>query len=245
MTHRRIALHLSPVLTPERTDTMSFYDELLTATDHERASLESLPLIADAFAGRVTLEEYRRFLTEAYHHVKHTVPLLMACGARLPERLEWLREAVAEYIEEEQGHQEWILDDLRTCGGDAEAVRRGRPAAATELMVSYAWDTVMRGNPVGFFGMVLVLEGTSKALALGAASALGRHLGLPRGALRYLSSHGQLDQEHVDFYRTLMDRLEDPADQAAVVHAARMFYALYADVFRAVRPLAERYAEAA
>lgn len=233
------------ILSTERAPSMSFFEELIEATASERAELESLPLIADAFAGRVTLEEYRRFLTQAYHHVKHTVPLLMACGARLPERLEWLREAVAEYIEEEQGHQEWILDDLRTCGADAEAVRHGRPEPATELMVAYAWDTVMRGNPVGFFGMVLVLEGTSKALALGAASALGRHLGLPRGALRYLSSHGQLDQEHVDFYRTLMDRLEDPADRAAVVHAARMFYGLYADVFRSVRPASRRYAEAA
>ena len=38
----------------------------------------------------------------------------------LPERLEWLREAIAEYIEEEIGHQEWILNDIRACGGDAE-----------------------------------------------------------------------------------------------------------------------------
>ena len=30
----------------------------------------------------------RRFLDQAYHHVKHTVPLLMACGSRVPERLE-------------------------------------------------------------------------------------------------------------------------------------------------------------
>lgn len=224
---------------------MGFYDELLAATAAERGRLQALPIIRDALAGRVNLGEYQAFLTQAYHHVKHTVPLLMACGARLPERLEWLRGAVAEYIEEEFGHQEWILDDLRACGADAEAVRSGTPSAATELMVAYAYDTIVRGNPAGFFGMVLVLEGTSTALALHAAAALAEHLALDRKALRYLSSHGQLDQQHIGFYAGLMDRLQDAGDRAAVIHAARMFYRLYGDVFASLRPQASGYAEAA
>jgi pyrroloquinoline quinone (PQQ) biosynthesis protein C len=204
-----------------------------------------LPVIRDALGGRVTIAEYRRFLAEAYHHVKHTVPLLMACGARLPERLEWLRGAVAEYIEEEYGHHEWILDDIRACGGDADAVRASPPSAATELMVAYAYDTIARGNPAGFFGMVLVLEGTSTALALNAAAALSEHLGVERKALRYLTSHGTLDQQHIGFYESLMDRLTDPADRAAVVHAARMFYRLYGDVFASIRQTPAVLAEAA
>ncbi|HSN72903.1 MAG TPA: iron-containing redox enzyme family protein, partial [Steroidobacteraceae bacterium] len=150
---------------------MEFYEELLRATDGERQALQSIPVITAALAGRITRETYIAFLTEAYHHVKHTVPLLMACGSRLPERLEWLRTAVAEYIEEERGHQEWILEDLAACGADAEAVRRGVPELATDVMVGHAYYTIDRLNPVGFFGMVLVLEGTSTALATRAAGA--------------------------------------------------------------------------
>ena len=70
---------------------MTFSAELRSATAAEREHLLSAPVIADCLAGRVGRDSYRGFLTEAYHHVKHTVPLLMACGARLPERLEWLR----------------------------------------------------------------------------------------------------------------------------------------------------------
>lgn len=214
---------------------MPFYDELIEATAQPRARLQSLPIVRDALAGRVALDEYRAFLREAYHHVKHTVPLLMACGARLPQRLEWLREAVAEYIDEECGHQEWILDDLHACGIDRDSVRYGTPHASTELMVAYAYDTITRGNPVGFFGMVLVLEGSSTALALAAADALQQHLGLDAGALRYLRSHGELDQQHMGFFEGLMNRLDGAADQAAVVHAATRFYALYGAVFESVR----------
>ena len=136
---------------------MSFYQQLLAATETQREQFLAIPLLHQGIAGKITREQYIAFLSEAYYHVKHTLPLLMACGARLPERLEWLREAVSHYIEEETGHQEWILNDIRHAGGDAEAVRNGQPSLATELMVSYAWDTVQRRNPVGFFGMVLVL----------------------------------------------------------------------------------------
>ena len=58
------------------------------------------------------------FLKEAYFHVKQTVPLLMACGSRLDDDKEWLRGAVAHYIDDEYGHEKWILNDIRACGGD-------------------------------------------------------------------------------------------------------------------------------
>ena len=130
---------------------MNFYQVLVEKTAKERTQLLSIPILQDAVKGEISKNTYHRFLIEAYHHVKHTTPLLMACGSLLPERLEWLREAVGEYIEEEMGHQEWILNDITALGGSAEEVRYGLPSIATELMVSYAWDTIQRVNPIGFF----------------------------------------------------------------------------------------------
>ncbi len=214
---------------------MNFHDHLIAATTPDREMLLTVPIIHDALEGRIEKVDYIAFLTQAYHHVRHTVPLLMACGARLPARLEWLRTAIGEYIEEEMGHQEWILDDLVACGADRASSAKSTPSFATEMMVAYAYDTIARGNPVGFFGMVLVLEGTSVALATRAAEAIERDLSLPRNAFSYLRSHGDLDIEHAGFYERLMNRLDDADDRAAVVHAARSFYRLYGDVFRSLR----------
>lgn len=211
---------------------MAFYDQLLSATEPHRQALRQIPLLQGAANGQGDLDTYIAFLSQAYHHVKHTVPLLMACGSRLPERLEWLREAIGHYIAEETGHQEWVLDDIAACGGDAAAVRSSQPALPTELMVSYAWDTVNRKNPLGFFGMVLVLEGTSTALASQVAAALQKTLGLPDAAFSYLTSHGDLDTGHVAFFEGLMNRLEQPDDQQAVIRAAQVFYHLYGEIFR-------------
>lgn len=213
---------------------MTFFETLQRETQSAQAELHAIPLIGRALQGQVSLGQYVAFLTEAYHHVKHTVPLLMACGARLPEDKEWLRQAIAHYIEEEIGHQEWILNDIAACGADAESVRRGQPGFATELMVAYAYDTIARGNPVGFFGMVHVLEGTSIQLATHAAEVMQQTLGLPVQAFTYLNSHGSLDIEHVAFFRDLVNRLDSAEDQVSLIHCAKRVYRLYGDIFRSL-----------
>jgi len=217
-----------------------FHTTLLQNTEAARRTLLATPIIQGALQrGEVSLPSYVAFLTEAYHHVRHTVPLLQAMKAALPARHAWLQAALDEYIEEEAGHDEWILDDIRACGADDTAVRHGRASHATEVMVAYAYDTIARGNPLGFFGMVHVLEGTSVSLALLAADAIQKPLALPDAAFSYLRSHGTLDQQHTATFEGLMELIEDPADQQAIVHAARAFFRLYGDVFRSL-PLPQR-----
>ncbi|HQN64647.1 MAG TPA: iron-containing redox enzyme family protein [Methylophilus sp.] len=213
---------------------MNFYDELLKATESERNALMQLPLITQGGAGQISLETYVAFLTEAYHHVKHTIPLLMACGGRLPEKYEWLRTAIGEYIEEEMGHQEWVLNDIAACGFDKEAVRNGTPSTQAELMVAYAYDLVNRVDPLGFFGMVLVLEGTSIAVASEAAKRISQSLNLGPDCFTYLTSHGALDVGHTEFYAELMNKIADKKDQQLIIHTAKVFYKLYGDIFREV-----------
>ncbi len=216
---------------------MSFYEHLTAATAADRAQLFAAPVVADCLQGRVTLASYLAFLGQAYHHVRHTTPLLMTLGGRLPERLSWLRRPVAEYIDEEIGHEEWILNDIAAAGGDADAVRASQPDLPAEVMVAYAYDLLNRGNPAAFFGMVFVLEGTSVALALQAADRIQQALALPNSAFSYLRSHGTLDQQHTRHLADLLERMT-PADQADVLRSARVFYQLYADVFRTL-PSAE------
>jgi heme oxygenase len=99
-------------------------------------------------------------------------------------------------------------------------------------MVAYAYDLIARRNPLGFFGMVHVLEGTSVNLASLAADRIQQPLGLPDSAFSYLRSHGELDKAHTAGFELLMDHIDDPQDQADIIQAARAFYRLYGDVFR-------------
>ncbi|SHK08957.1 Long-chain acyl-CoA synthetase (AMP-forming) [Marinobacter antarcticus] len=219
---------------------MAFFDKLQQETAKARAHVTGAPVVKAIAEGCFSLESYTWFLTQAFHHVKHTVPLMMACGARLPRRMEFVRKALVEYIDEEYGHDEWILNDLEACGADREAIRKGKPDLSIELMVSYLYDQINRGNPAAFFGMVQVLEGTSVELATPLGEQIQKLLGLPDEAFSYLYSHGALDQEHFDFFRNLMNDITDPDDQQAIIDAARVVYRLYGDMLHSIPVPASR-----
>jgi len=213
---------------------MSFYDRLAQLTAADRDYLLAAPAIERCLSGDVTRDLYLAFLTQAYHHVRHTVPLLMAVGACLPDRHAGLRDEILHYLEEETGHEQWILNDIEFAGGDRVAAAASQPAIATDAMVAYAYDMAMRRNPVGFFGMVYVLEGTSVSMALLAADRIQKTLGLPDKAFSYLRSHGELDQEHVHHLAGILARLGSQEDRDAVVQCARAMFWLYGNVFRSL-----------
>lgn len=212
----------------------NFFQDLIKKTQKQRENLYAVPQIQDGLKGNITIDTYISYLTQAYHHVKHTTPLLMATGSRIPFEKEWARNALAEYIEEELGHQEWILNDIKNCGGDAEAVRSSKPNVATELMVSYAYDSVMRKNPLSFFGMVFVLEGTSTQLATKGGEGIMKNLNLDKNCFSYLFSHGSLDIKHMKFFEDLMGKITDKKDQEDIIHMAQVMFGLFADMFRSI-----------
>jgi len=214
------------------TTSPQFHEVLASRTAAGREYLIGAPIIRRALAGQIERDEYIAFLTQAFHHVRHTVPLMMAVGSRLPTRLGWLRKEIIHYTEEEEGHEQWILNDIEAAGGDASAAARSLPSIAADAMVAYAYDTAVRRNPVGFFGMVFVLEGASVALASNAADRVQASLQLPSRAMTYLRSHGQLDQQHVHDLYAILNRLEADEDRVAVERCAQVMFRLYGNIFR-------------
>lgn len=212
----------------------SFFDLLVEQTNTARTVLYETPQIQDALSGAVSLGTYQAYLVEAYHHVKHTVPLMTATLARLKPHQLWLRKPLLEYIAEESGHEQWILDDIRNCGGDPHKAQACAPRAATQRMVDYAYNYVSTKNAIGFFGMVFVLEGTSTQLASVGAETLMRALALPRNCFRYLFSHGSLDVQHMQSFRKLMDQVDDREDRQAIVTVANSIFHLFAGVFSSI-----------
>ena len=212
----------------------TFFRTLEIETASDREMLLSAPLVQLALGGQLNTAQYIAFLGQAYHHVRHTTPLLMALGSRISKSHPWLMSSVAEYIEEEIGHEQWILNDIAAAGGDPLKVADSRPALATDAMVAYAYYLIDRDNPLGFFGMVHVLEGTSVKVASAAADQIALSTGLTSEAFTYLQSHGALDLEHVGHFEGLVNSLTSKKDQEAVLFGAKRFYALYRAVFDAV-----------
>jgi pyrroloquinoline quinone (PQQ) biosynthesis protein C len=212
----------------------------MSETAAERDGFRAIPLIQEVLRGGVTRGLYLDFLTQAYHHVKHTLPLLALTAAMTRDAR--YQEALLSYMNEERGHEEWILDDIRALGGDADAVRNGRPGVACQIMVGYTYYAIEHISPYAMLGSVHVLEGMSVALAELAARSIQNSLGLDGAAgLSYLRSHGALDIAHVAFFKTLVNNIAEPQSQMIILESSRMFYRLYGDIFR---ELGSRHAEA-
>ncbi|WP_277984140.1 AMP-binding protein [Sphingomonas faeni] len=215
-----------------------FFNRLVADTREAQARFAMTPQLVAGMTGRITRADYIAYLTQAFHHVRHTVPLMQEARTRLSHR-PVLVAALDEYIEEETGHEFWILEDIEAAGGDSVAASKA-PSPATRAMVEYAYQTIREGNPAAFFGMVYVLEGTSIAMASHGAGAVQASLGLPDDAFHYLTSHGALDQDHMVFFETLMNRIDDPDDQRAIIDMANAMFALFGGLFAGIELEATR-----
>lgn len=222
---------------------MSFYERLQSETAPERNAFLAVPLIQSAVKKGASRELYIDFLRQAYHHVKHTFPLLAL--AAVHTRDEAYQDALVEYMEEERGHEKWILDDIRAMGGDAEAVRSGQPGQACKIMVGYTYYAIEWVSPYAMLGSVHVLEGISTMLADMAADAIQSALASPGNAgFSYLRSHGALDIEHVAFFKKLVDQIPDEA-HGVIIATSKIIYRLYADIFRELDVRHPEYRDAA
>jgi pyrroloquinoline quinone (PQQ) biosynthesis protein C len=209
---------------------VTFYDRLQRETAAEREAFLSIPLIQHALKSGVGRAPYLAFLAQAYHHVRHTFPLLALAASRTTD--ERYQDALVEYMDEERGHEKWILDDIRALGGNADAVRDGQAGPACQIMVGYTYYAIEHVSPWAMLGSVHVLEGVSVLLADRAADAI--RLALKRvgdEGFSYLRSHGSLDQEHVAYFRQLVNGITDPHVQTLVIEQSRLFYRLYGGIF--------------
>lgn len=224
--------HFTKKKTQEKT--MTFYDRLVQETESYRKELYSVPQLMDGLQGKISRETYIAYLTQAYHHVSHTVRFMMSMGARLPDSKKSLHHTIAEYVEEEVGHEEWILNDIQAAGGDKEAARASVPNLETQVLVAYNYDYINRKNPVGFLGMVFMLESTSTQIATHGAEAIKSGLNLPKSAFTYLFSHGELDISHMKFFEDTVNKITDADDQAAIIEVAQNTFRLFANVLRSI-----------
>ena len=212
-----------------------FFQELLQRTDEARRAFESAPVVLEVAAQGMELTRYRRFLMELHPVVWHFNPVTAAAVSRMGEREAPLRDFLYRHMHEEAGHDEWLLQDLEAVGGRAADVRRHVPGVATRCLVAFNHWQADRGRPAGVLGMLYALEVIASVYAGAFAAALRDRLFLDgdRG-VSFLVSHASLDSRHMAELREVLDAVNDPQDQEAVVQSAEVNFSQFARLIEAV-----------
>jgi pyrroloquinoline quinone (PQQ) biosynthesis protein C len=216
---------------------MTFYERLIKETEHDKQRFFSRKIISTVLQNPIEKNLYIEYLAQAYHHVRFTCPLFRHAITKMdPNQDKSFIDAFEEYIEEEEGHEEWILNDIEFMGGNKDKVRKQDGDLPVQSMIAYMYHTINSVTPYTLLGMVHVLEGTSVNIATEAAEAIAKSMGIDtRKGFSYLMSHGKLDISHVDFFIQLVNKIEDKTIQDQIIKTAKMIYFLWGNMFDEVQ----------
>ena len=218
---------------------MSFFIQLVESTDASRRALEAEPRVHAMVHHGLTLPEYLALLHDLYHIVWHFCPVMATAVARCGDDFRGVRYGLYERIEEEKGHEGWVLEDIEAVGGDVSATRAGLPSAPVQAMIAFNYYAAEHVHPCSVLGMLYVLEVIASVYGGRVSDAIARKLGrdVAAGGFKFLSSHATMDLDHMASLNRLVKTILDPAAQAAIIRSTRVNFHQFSQVFRTGGPL--------
>lgn len=218
---------------------MSFFITLIETTDANRRDLEAIPKVHAMVNHGLTLPEYQAFLHDLYHIVWHFCPIMGAAASRLDDRFREVRYELYERIEEEKGHELWVLEDIAAVGADQARAKSAPPSAATQAMIAWNYHGADRLHPCSVLGMLYTLEVIASVYGGRVADSIARAIGrdVDAGGFKFLSSHATMDMDHMAKLNVLVKTIGDPAAQAAIIESTRVNFHQFGQLFREGGPI--------
>jgi heme oxygenase len=211
---------------------MSFFITLVENSDAHRRAIETSPRVHSMIHKGLTLAEYRAFLRDLYHIVWHFCPIMATAAAHCGDNLRNIRYDLYERIDEEKGHEDWVLEDIAAMGGDVKA-NIAAPSAPVQAMIGYNYYAAERVHPCSVLGMLYVLEVVASVYGGKASDSIARAIGRDpgKGGFRFLSSHATMDADHFAELNVLLKTIDDPAAQAAVISSTQVNFHQFGQLF--------------
>jgi hypothetical protein len=119
------------------------------------------------------------------------------------------------HIEEERGHDLWLLEDLEALGMPRLEVLSRHPSLIAACLVGSQYYWIHHDHPVALLGYMAVLEGCLPSEER-LEDLVGR-AGIPRSGARTLLQHARIDHEHRCELYALIDALPLSARQLASI----------------------------
>lgn len=174
--------------------------------------------------------------------IRASVPLMELAARRCAERAADdpvagpLRQYLLRHIEQERGHDDWLLEDLAALGCELPRRVDAQPSPTVARLVGAQYYWIEHYHPVALMGYIAVLEGNAPTPELG--DWIVRTAGVPEGAVRTAREHAELDARHAEAAFHLLEALALTAAQTNAVtisglHTAETLIKLFAEVVRA------------
>jgi pyrroloquinoline quinone (PQQ) biosynthesis protein C len=212
-----------------------FFMDLVSRTDEARREFESNSKVLDIVANGLSVERYRKFLLELYHVVWNFNPVCAVAASRLSDEHREVRYFLYEHMEEEKGHEGWVLNDLEAVGVSSEISLNYAPSKTILGMNGYNYWAADRRHPCSALGMIYALEVVASVYGGPLTSAITESLLLEdeRG-ISFISSHATMDAEHMAELRVILNKITDGAAQEAIVESTEFNFHQFGRVIEAI-----------
>jgi hypothetical protein len=165
---------------------------------------------------------YALWLSQAYHFVRHSTPLLaLSCGRSVSNRSYHLR--CIGHLAEEKGHDRLLLNDLKQLG---YSIHDCPEFASTSAFYQSQYFWIEHVNPVSFLGYIYVLEALAVLQGKVKISQVQAF-----GADSFLKIHADEDSAHLEQAAKLISTLAE-SDQLQIIKNAQQASALYQLIVR-------------
>lgn len=198
----------------------TFFLELVEQTDEARRAFETSSKVLDIVANGLPLDRYRKLLLELYHVVWHFNPTCAAAACRITDQHRNVRYFLYDHMNEEKGHEEWVLNDLQVVGVSAGMARAYSPTLVMLGLNGYNYWSADRRHPCSVLGMIYTLEVVASVYGGQMTAAITDSLLLEgdRG-ISFISSHATMDAEHMAELRVVLNQVVDDEAKTAIVES--------------------------
>lgn len=212
-----------------------FFIDLVSKTDEARREFETNSRVLDIVANGLSLERYRALLLELYHVVWHFNPTCAAAACRITDKHRQVRYFLYDHMNEEKGHEEWVLNDLQVMGVGPERAKAYVPTLVMLGLNGYNYWSADRRHPCSVLGMLYALEVVASVYGGQMTAAISESLLLEgdRG-ISFISSHATLDAEHMADLRVVLNQIEDDDAKNAIVESTTFNFHQFGKVLELV-----------
>ena len=214
---------------------LPFFADLVSRTDEARRAFESNSKVLDIVANGLPLERYRKLLLELYHVVWHFNPVCAAAASRVGDAHKQVRYFLYDHMNDEKGHEEWVVNDLDAVGVRVGQVLDYRPTDMMLALNGYNYWAADRRHPCSVLGMLYALEVIASVYGGPMTAAITESLLLQgdRG-ISFISAHATLDAEHLADLRVILSTLQDDASKEAIIESTIFNFHQFGRVLEAV-----------
>lgn len=196
--------------------------------DFERR-LNRVPIISRLEAGAFNQDDYLALLLNLRQQVIEGSRWITRCASSFDRHYADIRSMVIGHAQDEHRDYELLEQDFVASGGKLDDIQAADRNPGSEALHAFLMYRATQPNPIDMVGAMWMIEGLGQKMASSWADRIDELVAGNQLTTQFLRYHGLNDDEHMQKFYALLDRVcgSDEAI-ASVVKTARVVGRLYA-----------------